>query len=58
MSVLGRNSGNMYPEPSSRVELLLNSLANSFSVSLQEEITSGPLKSGGIKDLPLFEKLL
>ena len=57
MSVLGGKSGNMSLE-SSRVELLLNSLANSSALFLEEETTSGPLKSGGIKDLPLFEKLL
>ena len=57
VSVLGEYSGSMCPE-SSRVELLLNSLAKSFTLFPEEERTSVPLKSGGSKDLPLFEKLL
>ena len=51
--VLKGKAGKEIPEPS-RFEFLEKFLANNFALSDAEDNTSGPLKRGGIADLPLL----
>ena len=55
--VLERKTGKEIPE-SSRLEFLEKFLANNFALSDVEDNTFGPLKRGGIADLPLLRTLL
>jgi len=54
--VLSGKSGGICPE-SSRVEFLEKRLAKRLALSDEEVRTSGPLKRGGIEDLPQFKIL-
>ena len=51
--VLDGRAGKDIPE-SSRLVFLEKFLANNFTLSDAEDITSGPLNRGGIADLPLL----
>ena len=55
--VLEGKTGKEIPELS-RFEFLEKFLANNFALSDAEDNTSGPLKRGGIADLPLLRTLL
>ena len=55
--VLEGKTGKEIPE-SSRLEFLEKFSANNFALSEAEDSTSGPLKRGGIADLPLLRTLL
>ena len=55
--VIEGRTGKEIPE-SSRFEFLEKFLANNFALSDAEDNTSGPLKKGGIADLPLLRTLL
>ena len=55
--VLEGKTGKEIPD-SSRLEFLEKFLANNFALSDAEGITSGPLNSGSIADLPLLRTLL
>ena len=55
--VLDGKTGKVIPE-SSRLEFLEMFSANNFALSDAEDKTSGPLKRGGIADLPLLRTLL
>ena len=55
--VLERKTGKEIPELS-RLEFFKKFLANNFALSEAEDNTFGPLKRGGIADLPLLRTLL
>ena len=55
--VLERKAGKEIPELS-RLEFLEKFSANNFALSDAEDTTSGPLKRGGVVDLPLLRTLL
>ena len=55
--VLEGKTGKEIPELS-RLEFLEKFSANNFALSDAEDTTSGPLKRGGVVDLPLLRTLL